>query len=75
MRHCWPFLVHRFLYVAVHEGAKLHPLLIRQALSEQHDGSEWAGLCDDRNLGLIEVIPDLHGDETNEQTEDDPKWW
>ena len=75
MRHRWPFLVHRFLYVAVDESTKLHPLVIRERLGQQNDGSECTGLCGDRNLGLIEFIPNLHGDETNEQAEDDAKRW
>src|SRR5262249_27573676 len=73
MRHLWPFSVHRVLYVAVHEGAKLRSLLIRKGLSEENNGSDCAGLCGDRKLGLIEVIPDLDGDEGNEQSEDGPQ--
>src|SRR6185437_4086959 len=75
MRHCWPFSVHRFLYVAVHERTKLRSLLIRKGLGEDINGSECGGLCGDRKLGLIEVIPDLDGDESNEQSEDGPKHW
>jgi len=52
----------------------MRSLLIRQALSEQNGGSECAGLCGNRNLGLIEVVPDLYGDETDQQAEDDPKF-
>ena len=67
MRHRWPFLVRRFVYVTVNESAKLRPLLFGEAPIEQNDGSECAGLCGDRNLGLIEVIPDLNRDKTDEQ--------
>src|SRR6188474_2381214 len=75
MRHRWPFSVHRFLYVAVHERTKLRSLLIRKGLGEDINGSDCAGFCGDRKLGLIEVIPDLDGDESNEQSEDGPKHW
>ena len=50
-------------------------LLIREGLTKENDGSECAGLCGDCELGLIEVIPDLDGDESNEQSEDGPKHW
>ena len=75
MRHCWPFSVNCFVYVTLNQSMKMRSLLIRQALSEQNGGSECAGLCGNRNLGLIEVVPDLYGDETDQQAEDDPKWW
>ena len=75
MRHLWPFLLHRVLYVAVHERTKLHLLLIRKGLGEDINGSECGGFCGDSELGLIEVIPDLDGDESNEQSEDGPQYW
>ena len=50
-------------------------LLIRQILTKEDNSAECAGLCGDRELGLIEVTPDLHGYEANEQAEDDPKRW
>ena len=52
----------------------MRPLLIREGLTKENNGSECAGFCGDRKLGLIEVIPDLDGHETNEQAEYDPKW-
>ena len=57
MRHRWPFSVHRFLYVAVHERTKLRSLLIRKGLGEDINGSDCGGFCGDRKLGLVEVIP------------------
>src|SRR5262245_20043285 len=75
MRHLWPFSVHRVLYVAVHEGAQLRFLLIRKGLGEDINGSECAGLRGNSKLGLIEIIPNLYGDESNEQSEDGPKHW
>src|SRR5215831_10941594 len=75
MRHRWPFSVHCFLYVAVHERTKLRSLLIRKSLGEDINGSQCAGFCGNSKLGLIEVIPDLDGDESNEQSEDGPKHW
>jgi hypothetical protein len=74
MRHRWPFSVHRILYVAVHESTKVHPLLTWERVSEDNNGSECAGLRGDRKPGLIGVIPNLHGDESDEQAEDGPKW-
>jgi len=74
MRHRWPLSVHRFIYVAIDESMKVHPLLIREGVGQQNDGSECAGFCGDRKLGLIEVIPNLDCHETNEQAEYDPKW-
>src|SRR6201982_1509174 len=75
MRHRWPFSVHRFLYVAIDESAKLRPLLCREVLAKDNDSSECAGLCGHCELGLIEVIPDLDRHENNKQAEDDPKRW
>src|SRR5262249_39135031 len=75
MRHRWPFSVHRFLYVAVHERTKLHSLLIRKGLGKDINGSDCGGFCGNSKLGLIEIIPDLDGDESNEQSEDGPKHW
>ena len=63
----WPAMAHEHLTM------KMRSLLIRQALSEQNGGSECAGLCGNRNLGLIEVIPGLQGDKTDKQAQDDAK--
>ena len=73
LRHRWPFSVHRFVYVTIDETAKVRPLLVGEALIEENNGSECAGLCNDRNLGLIEVIPGLQGDKTDKQAKDDAK--
>ena len=80
LRHLRPLLVHGFIYVAIDyvaidESAKMYPLLLREPLIKYNHDSEYAGLCGNRNLGLIEVVPDLYGDETDQQAEDDPKWW
>src|SRR5262245_39087858 len=75
MRHLWPFSVHRVLYVAIHEGAKLRSLLIRKGFGEENNGSDCAGFCGNSKFGLIEIIPNLYGDESNEQSEDGPKHW
>ena len=73
LRHRWPFSVHRFVYVAIDESAKMYPLLFGEALIKYNHDSECAGLCVDRNLGLIEVIPGLQGDKTDNQAKDDAK--
>ena len=76
MRHRWPFSVYRFLDVAVHERTKSRSLLIWKGLGEDINGSERAGFCGDRKFGLIEVIeviPDLDGHESDQQSEDGPK--
>jgi hypothetical protein len=44
-------------------------------LIEENDGPECAGLCGDRKLGLIKVVPDPHGDKADEQAEDDAERW
>jgi hypothetical protein len=78
LRHLRPFLVHGFIYVAIDyvaidESAKMYPLLLREPLIKYNHDSEYAGLCGNRNLGLIEVIPGLQGDKTDKQAQDDAK--
>ena len=60
-------MVHCYVYVAVNERAEVHNLLVREALIEKIGGSECAGLCGDSELGSVEVVPDLYGDETDEK--------
>jgi len=52
--------------MTIDESVKVNPLRVGKELGEKNHGSECPGFCGDRNLGLIEVIPDLHGDETNQ---------
>jgi hypothetical protein len=73
MRHRWPFLVHRFVYVAVDESSEVRPLVFGEATIKENNGSECAGFCGKSELGLIEVVPDLYGDETDKKAEDDQR--
>jgi hypothetical protein len=51
--------------MSVDESTEMRPLLCGESTIKENNGSKCAGLCGDRKLGLIEVIPDPHGDKAD----------
>ena len=57
--------------MAIDKLAQLQLLGLGKALGKQDHAAKGARLVDHGDLGPIEIIPDLHGDEAYQETEND----
>jgi len=74
MRHLWPFLIHRCLYVTVDQSINTGLLFLGESSGEYNDSSKSAGLSGNRGLCFIEIAPHLDRDEANQQREKNAQW-
>lgn len=72
-RHRRPFLVHGLVDVAVDQRVDARLLFFGQIFGKENDSTQCAGLGRNRDLGFIVIVPDLDGDEANQQGERMPK--
>ena len=73
-RHRRPFFVDGLLYVAVNQRVNARLLFFGESSGEENDSTQCAGLGRNRYLCFIEIVPDLDGDEANQQGEKDAQW-
>ena len=66
MRHLWPFLLHRDLYVAVYQRINTRPLFLGKIAGEQNNSTQRAGLGGNGSLCLIERVPDFDRNEADQ---------